>query len=99
MFFLEYFDMLSGGALGALAVGLVTSWHWDHGKPRWGSTGADTTYSYLIERVMAKLWNWVFEPMLFATIGTSIVFSTLGGATVGKAVLIVTTGKQGAAQG
>jgi hypothetical protein len=67
MFFLEYYDMLSGGALGSLAVGLVTSWHWDHGRPRWASSGADPTYSYLIERVMAKVWDWLLEPLLFST--------------------------------
>jgi hypothetical protein len=39
-----------------------------------------------------QVWNWVMEPMLFATIGTSIVFAELPQGTIPKSVLVVCTG-------
>eukprot|EP00879_Flechtneria_rotunda_P028933 GHRR01031174.1.p1 GENE.GHRR01031174.1~~GHRR01031174.1.p1 ORF type:complete len:613 (+),score=115.99 GHRR01031174.1:727-2565(+) len=92
MFFLEYFDMLSGGALGSLTVGLVTCYMWEHGRPGRLSQGPNNNFSADIERVAAAVWSWVMEPMLFATIGTSIVFSKLPPGTIPKAVLVVCTG-------
>ncbi|WIA18744.1 hypothetical protein OEZ85_003434 [Tetradesmus obliquus] len=92
MFFLEYFDMLSGGALGSLTVGLVTCYMWEHGKPGRLSQGPNNSHSADIERVAAVVWNWVMEPMLFATIGTSIVFAELPQGTIPKSLLVVCTG-------
>ena len=39
-----------------------------------------------------KVWNWVMEPVLFGTIGTSIVFAKLNGSTIPKSVCVVLTG-------
>jgi hypothetical protein len=55
MFFLEHFDMLSGGALGSLTVGLVTCWTWERGLPRALSAGPNSTFAPGVERVMAKV--------------------------------------------
>lgn len=44
--------------------------------------------------VRPQVWNWVMEPMLFATIGTSIVFSTLPSSTIPRSLLVVCTGTQ-----
>jgi hypothetical protein len=55
MFFLEYFDMLSGGALGSLTVGLVTCYTWEHGQPKKLSQGPSHNFSAAVERVMAKV--------------------------------------------
>jgi hypothetical protein len=38
------------------------------------------------------VWNWIMEPLLFATIGTSIVFKTLPSETIPKSLLVVCTG-------
>ncbi|KAL4424127.1 hypothetical protein ABPG75_001428 [Micractinium tetrahymenae] len=92
MFFLEYWNLLSGGALGALCVGLVASNAWEKGFPRWGSLGKSFVYSPEIERVVAIFWNWVWEPMLFVTIGWSIDFSTLDRGIIPKSLLIICTG-------
>lgn len=53
MFFLEYYDMLSGGALGALTVGMVTCYTWEQGKPARFSTGRSNSFSADVERVAA----------------------------------------------
>jgi hypothetical protein len=53
MFFLEHYDMLSGGALGSLTVGLVTCFMWERGRPHRVSLGPSQTYSADVERVMA----------------------------------------------
>jgi hypothetical protein len=45
-----------------------------------------------------QVWNWVMEPMLFATIGTSIVFAELPQGTIPKSVLVVCTGALAAVQ-
>ncbi|KAI8468895.1 MAG: Sodium/hydrogen exchanger family-domain-containing protein [Monoraphidium minutum] len=92
MFFLEYFDMLSGGALGSLFVGLVACFMWERGVPRRFSNGPNSTYAPDIERVMAKVWNWVMEPLLFGTIGASIQYVNLSQSTIPKALLIVCSG-------
>lgn len=39
-----------------------------------------------------QVWNWVMEPLLFATIGTSIVFKELPAETIPKSLLVVCTG-------
>lgn len=45
MFMLEYWNLLSGGALGALFVGLVASNAWEKGVPRFASLGPSYEYS------------------------------------------------------
>jgi hypothetical protein len=62
MFFLEYFDMLSGGALGSLTVGLVTCYAWEHGKPAKLSLGPNQNFSADVERVMAVVSVVCFLP-------------------------------------
>lgn len=42
---------------------------------------------------MAVFWNWVWEPMLFVTIGSSIDFSTLDRGIIPKSLIIICTGK------
>jgi hypothetical protein len=59
MFFLEHFDMLSGGALGSLFVGLVTCGMWEKGWPRRWSGGASAGHAPDIERVIAKVGGCV----------------------------------------
>jgi hypothetical protein len=66
MFFLEHFDMLSGGALGSLCVGLVTCYMWERGAPRAASMGPSDTYAPDIERVMAKVGVEVAVPIYVA---------------------------------
>jgi hypothetical protein len=46
---------------------------------------------------LLQVWNWVMEPMLFATIGISIVFAKLPQGTIPKSVLVVCTGALAAA--
>lgn len=50
-------------------------------------------FSHVDERVLAIIWTWVMEPMLFVTIGSSIDFSTIGGGTIPRSILIVCTGE------
>lgn len=45
MFFLEYYELLSGGALASLFVGLVASNAWEKGFPKFGSLGPSFVYS------------------------------------------------------
>lgn len=40
-----------------------------------------------------QVWNWIMEPILFATIGTSIVFSKLAPGTIPLSLLVVCTGQ------
>ncbi len=41
---------------------------------------------------MAVFWNWIWEPMLFVTIGWSIDFSTLDSGIIPKSLIIICTG-------
>lgn len=54
MFFLEYYGMLSGGALGSLTIGLATANFWERGLPRCGSLGPSFTFS--TEGTMGAVW-------------------------------------------
>jgi hypothetical protein len=45
--------MLSGGALGALAVGMATCYMWEKGSPAKLSMGPSRAYSAEVERVVA----------------------------------------------
>ncbi len=44
---------------------------------------------------MAVFWNWIWEPMLFVTIGWSIDFATLDTGIIPKSLIIICTGKSG----
>jgi Kef-type K+ transport system membrane component KefB len=37
-------------------------------------------------------WNWVWEPLLFVTIGNSINFDTLDGGIIPKSLIIICSG-------
>lgn len=92
MYFLEYYSLLSGGALGALFIGLVASNAWEKGFPRCGSLGQSFSHSPELERIIAVFWNWVWEPLLFVTIGNSINFDTLDGGIIPKSLIIICSG-------
>lgn len=92
MFFLEYWKLLSGGALGALFTGLVGSNLWEKGIPKPVSAGPSFVYSPQCERWMSLIWRWVMEPILFVTVGSTLDFNTLSSGTIPKSVLIVLTG-------
>lgn len=92
MFFLEYWKLLSGGALGALFTGLVGSNLWEKGIPKPISAGPSYVYSPQCERWMSLIWRWVMEPILFVTVGSTLDFSSLSSGTIPKSVLIVLTG-------
>lgn len=53
------------------------------------------TSAMLLPRILPNIpqvWNWLMEPILFATIGTSIVFDKLPASTIPKSLLVVCTG-------
>jgi len=92
MFFLEYFKMLSGGALGALFAGLVASNLWEKGMPRRLSLGSSYSFSPDCERTLSVIWRWIMEPILFVTVGSTLDFSTISSGTIPKSLIIVCTG-------
>ncbi|KAI8100359.1 hypothetical protein M9435_006843 [Picochlorum sp. BPE23] len=92
MFFFEYWELLSGGALGALFTSLVGSNFWENGSPKWFSDGPSFVYGPECERWMSLIWRWVMEPMLFSTVGALLNFSQIAGGTVPKAIAIVCLG-------
>lgn len=92
MFFLEYFDLLSGGALGALFTGLVASNLWEKGMPKFASLGPSLVYSPECERLMSLVWRWIMEPILFVTVGSTLDFAKLESGTIPKSVVIVLSG-------
>ena len=92
MFFLEYFSLLSGGALGALFTGLVASNLWEKGMPKFASLGPSLVYSPECERLMSLVWRWIMEPILFVTVGSTLDFSKLETGTIPKSVVIVVCG-------
>ena len=92
MFFFEYFDLLSGGALGALFISLVGSNLWERGIPKRFSLGPSLVYSPDCERWMSIIWRWIMEPIMFVTVGSILNFSELQSGTIPKAVAIVICG-------
>eukprot|EP00889_Picochlorum_renovo_P005307 jgi/Picre1/32337/NNA_007683.t1 len=92
MFFFEYWELLSGGALGALFTSLVGSNFWENGSPKWFSHGPSFVYGPECERWMSLIWRWVMEPMLFSTVGALLNFNQIAGGTVPKAIAIVCLG-------
>lgn len=92
MFFLEYFELLSGGALGALFTGLVASNLWERGAPKWASLGPSFLYSPEAERAMSVIWRWIMEPILFVTVGATLDFDEIANRTIPKSIIIVFSG-------
>jgi NhaP-type Na+/H+ or K+/H+ antiporter len=92
MFFLEYWELLSGGALGALFTSLIGSNLWEKGLPKWGSLGPSLVFSPDCERWMSLIWRWIMEPILFATVGAILDFNDLDSGTIPKAIAIICCG-------
>lgn len=66
MFFLGYYNMKAGGALGALAVGLIASNAWEKGVPRFASLGPALEYS------PASEWGGLLLSVLAALLGSML---------------------------
>ncbi|GBF89298.1 mitochondrial sodium hydrogen exchanger [Raphidocelis subcapitata] len=94
MFLLDHFNMLSGGALGALSLGMVAAALWRAGAPAHPllSLGPAGAFADELDAAVAQVFDWLAEPLIFGTIGAAINFRTLPAGVVGRAVLIVTTG-------
>jgi Kef-type K+ transport system membrane component KefB len=45
-----------------------------------------------VERILAVFWQWVWEPMLFVTIGNSIDFATLDRGIIPRSLIIICSG-------
>lgn len=92
MFFFEHWELLSGGALGALFTGLVGSNLWEKGSPSFGSLGPSFVFSPDCERWMSLIWRWIMEPIMFVTVGATLDFSELASGTIPRAIAIVCAG-------
>jgi len=94
MYFLNYWSLLSGGALGALFAGLVGSNLWEKGIPKRLAlaTNRRMDFSPDCERTMSVIWRWIMEPILFVTVGSTLDFSKITKGTIPKSVAIVCAG-------
>lgn len=55
-----YFNMLSGGALGALVMGMTASYMWKAGLPRTPLLGLGPAPHFAddLEQIIAQIWDW-----------------------------------------
>jgi solute carrier family 9B (sodium/hydrogen exchanger), member 1/2 len=102
MFMALHFHFHGAGALAGLMTTITASYCWQNDAlaeyrmfPYMGVSnpnGANHHWHHETEHMMAKMWDMVASPLLFATIGASIDFKVLDMQVIPKAILIVVGG-------
>jgi solute carrier family 9B (sodium/hydrogen exchanger), member 1/2 len=93
MFGAVHFHYSSMGALGCLCIGFITAKRWgDRACGDFLALAANTHWQHEVEHDIASLWKHVAQPLLFATIGSSIDFSEIDNSSIPSALLIIVIG-------
>ncbi|CAE7737422.1 SLC9B2, partial [Symbiodinium microadriaticum] len=65
---------------------------WQNGWCGAMSTGPSNSYHHEVEHHVAKLWDYIAQPLLFGIIGASVDFRELDMSVIPKALLVVVVG-------
>ena len=93
MFGANHYHYSSMGALGCLAIGFVAAKRWcDAGMGKQLSLPPNTHWQHEVEHDIAAIWRHLAQPLLFATIGSSIDFSRIDNSSIPFAILVIIVG-------
>ena len=93
MFGAVHFHYSSMGALGCLAIGFMAAKRWcDSGCGHVLALPPNSHWQHEVEHDIASLWRHIAQPLLFATIGSSIDFSVIDNSSIPLAILVIVVG-------
>ena len=92
MFGMKAISYSGSGAMGSIGLGLVSSYCWVHGYPTTLALKADPQFVQNVEHQISTVWEIVFEPLLFGSIGSALNFRLIPSETVAKSIGIVCVG-------
>ncbi len=86
MFGMKAISYPGSGAMGAITLGVVSSFYWKNEE--------DVAPQFVrsVENNISTVWEIIFEPLLFGSIGSSLNFSLIDTETVMKSMAIVSLG-------
>jgi len=93
MFMGRSYGFNGGGAMSALALGISANKCWRTNKPHPAlTTGPSNDHAHGVETDLAKLWRFIFQPLLFGVIGTAVKFKDITPATIPKSIGLLLIG-------
>jgi NhaP-type Na+/H+ or K+/H+ antiporter len=92
MFGMKALSYSGSGAMGAMTLGLVSSYAWMNGKPSAFALEANAKYVHHTEQQVSIMWDLIFEPILFGCIGSALNFSLIPSGSLAKSVGIICIG-------
>ena len=93
MFMGRQYNFSGGGAMASLALGIAANKCWSTGKPLPSlSNGPAPDAAHAAETDLAKLWRFIFQPLLFGVIGTAVKFEDITPSTIPKSLGLLAIG-------
>jgi Kef-type K+ transport system membrane component KefB len=93
MFLGRHYGFNGGGAMSALALGISANKCWRTNKPHPALTsGPSNDHAHGVETDLAKLWRFIFQPLLFGVIGTAVSFKDITPSTIPKSIGLLCIG-------
>jgi len=93
MFLGRHYGFNGGGAMSALALGISANKCWRTNKPHPALTnGPSDDHAHGVETDLAKLWRFIFQPLLFGVIGTAVSFKDVTPSTIPKSIGLLLIG-------
>lgn len=92
MFAANQLHFTGGGAMAGLVTGVFASMAWQSGKMGFLSSGPSPHSHHEVEHSIAKLWNYVAQPILFGVIGASVNFREIDVEIIPLGIAVVCIG-------
>jgi NhaP-type Na+/H+ or K+/H+ antiporter len=92
MFAANELHFTGGGAMAGLVTGVFASMAWQSGKMGFLSSGPSAHSHHEVEHTIAKLWNYVAQPILFGVIGVSVNFREIDADIIPLGIAVVLIG-------
>jgi NhaP-type Na+/H+ or K+/H+ antiporter len=92
MFSAEKLAYTGGGAMAGLVTGVFASMAWQSGKMGILSSGPSARSHHEVEHSIAKLWNYIAQPILFGVIGVSVNFREIDADIIPLGIAVVCIG-------
>lgn len=92
MFGMKALSYSGSGAMGAMTLGLISSYSWVNGVPTTFALEANATFVHSVEKQVSIIWDIIFEPILFGFIGSALDFSLIPPGSLVKSVCIICIG-------
>lgn len=93
MFIGREYHFSGGGAMASLALGISANKFWASGGPyEVLSSGPSVDHAHNVEVDLAKLWRFIFQPLLFGVIGSAVNFKDITLSTIPKSLGLLAIG-------